>query len=207
MRTDHYFKASEENVISDSVVTARFPKNIFYEDFYFDFKNSDGIVQLHHETVPVHKNFELSFDVSNIDAETLKYYYIAKRNSVGKWYYVNTSYKNNRLKTSSKTLGEFTLKTDKEKPVVTPVGFKEGQWLSKFSKLKVRIYDKGSGIKYFRGELDGKWIRMAFNPKNGVLTYDFSDRKLETAAHELKVVVRDNVNNETVYKVVFNKKT
>ena len=205
--TDYHFRAQQANVIRDSLITARFPKDIFYEDFYFDYKYEDGIVKLHDETVPVHKNFELAFEVGNLDAEELKYYYIARRNSVGKWYYVSTSYKDNKLITSSKTLGDFTLKTDKEKPVISPVGFKEGQWLTKHSKLKVRIHDKDSGIKYFRGELDGKWIRMAFNPKNGVLTYDFKDRKLETSKHELKVVVKDNVNNETTYRVTFNKKT
>jgi hypothetical protein len=47
---------------------------------------------------------------------------------------------------------------------------------------------------------------MAYNPKNGILTYDFSDRKLEETLHNLKVVVTDNVNNSTTFTIAFNKK-
>ena len=72
--------------------------------------------------------------------------------------------------------------------------------------MKIKIHDKGSGIKTYRAELDGNWIRMALNPKNGILTYDFSDKPLVGTLHNLKVVVTDNVNNSTTFTTKFNKK-
>lgn len=205
-KTAHFFKADQANTITDSIITAYFPKNIFYDDFYFDFSNENGIVKLHNSSVPVHKSFRLSFDVSSYSKEELKTLHIAKKNRYGKLYYVSTKRKDNTLYTTSKGLGEFTLMSDKYKPTIKAVGFKNEQWLTKFTKLKVKIYDKGSGIKSFRGEIDGKWIRMAYNPKNGVLTYDFSDKTLEGTLHKLKVVVTDNVNNSTTFTTTFNKK-
>lgn len=205
-KTPYFFRAGQANQIKDSVITAYFPKDIFYEDFYFDYSYADGVVKLHDPTVPVHNYYKLTFDVSNREFEDLKHTYIAQKNRYGKWYYVSTKKKDNTLYTSSKTLGEFTLKTDFEDPKISAVGFKEGQWLTKYEQLKVKIYDRGSGVKSYRGELDGAWIRMAYNPKDGTLTYDFSDRELTGTEHHLKVVVTDNVNNKTTFNIKFNKK-
>jgi hypothetical protein len=205
-KTPYFFRASQVNQIRDSLITAYFPKDIFYEDFYFDYSYQDGVVKLHDPTVPVHNYFKLTFDVSKMDHEELKQTYIAKRNRHGKWYYVSTKKKDNTLYTSSKDLGEFSLRTDNSPPSISPLGFKEGQWLTKYDRLKVKIYDRGSGIKSFRGELDGSWIRMAYNPKDGSLTYDYEDRELTGTEHQLKVEVTDNVNNKSTFNIRFNKK-
>ena len=206
-KTDYLFKAREVNTIKDSLITAYFPKDIFYEDFYFDYQYKDGVVKMHNSSVPVHKNFRLSFDISSYPEEELKQMYIAKKNKYGKLYYVSTKRKDQTLYTLSKSLGEFTLTSDKVAPTIRPVGFKDAQWLTKFKTLKVKIHDKGSGIRSFRGELDGQWIRMAYNPKTGILTYNFDDRELQGTLHQLKVVVKDNVNNTTTLNISFNKKT
>ena len=164
------------------------------------------MVKLHNSSVPVHKSFRLTFDVSNYSKEELKTLHIAKKNRYGKLYYVSTKRKDNSLYTVSKNLGEYTLMSDNVSPTIRALGFKNAQWLTKFSTLKVKIHDKGSGIKTYRAEIDGEWIRMALNPKTGILKYDFSDKKLEGTLHNLKVVVTDNVNNSTTFTTTFNKK-
>ncbi|MCA0931985.1 M23 family metallopeptidase [Lutimonas saemankumensis] len=204
--TNRYFKAKLPNTIKDSIITAYFPENIFYEDFYFDYSFENGVAKLHNSTVPVHKNFRLTFDVSSYKTEDVKKMYIAKKNKYGKLNYVSTKRKDNTLYTLSRYLGDFTLASDNHKPTVKTIGFANGQWLTKFKTLKVRIHDKGSGIKSYRGEIDGQWIRMAYDPKKGILTYDFSDKNLEGTLHNLKVVVTDNVNNSTTFTTTFNKK-
>ena len=50
--------------------------------FYFDFSNENGIVKLHNSSVPVHKSFRLSFDVSSYSKEELKTLHIAKKKQV-----------------------------------------------------------------------------------------------------------------------------
>ena len=132
--------------------------------------------------------------------------HIAKKNKSGKFYYVSSKRKDDFLYTSSNSLGDYTLKSDNESPKVSTIGFKKGDWLTKHNKIKVKIYDKGSGIKSYRGTIDNQWIRMAYNPKKNVLTYDFSDKTLEGTLHKLKVVVIDNVNNSTTFTSTFNKK-
>ncbi len=206
-KTPYYFKANEVNKIRDSVISIHFPKNIFYEDFYFDYSYRDGIAKLHNNTMPVHKRFRLSFNISNYSEEAIDQLYIAKKNKYGKLNYVSTHRNESTLYTSSNSLGEFTLATDNKPPTIKPYGFKDGQWLTKFQTLRVKIQDKGSGIKSFRGEIDGKWILMNFNPKKGILTYDFNDKILVGTKHLLKIIVSDNVNNSTTFTITFNKKS
>jgi len=203
--TPYYFKTNQANSVGNDSVKAYFPKNIFYENFYFNFSSENGIVKLHNRTVPVHSYYKLSFDVSNYDKDKLKYMYIAKKNKSKKWYYVSTKRKGNSLYTSSKELGEFTLLSDIEKPIVSPY-FKKEQWLTKSRYLKVKIYDKKSGIKSYRGEKDGQWILMEYDPKKNILTYNFSDKKFTGTTHTLKVIVKDLVNNSTTFTRTFNKK-
>jgi hypothetical protein len=119
--------------------------------------------------------------------------------------YVNTKRKDNTLYTSSKSLGEFTLQVDTKYPSAKAY-FKENQWLTKNNTLSVRIHDKGSGIKSFRGEIDGEWILLNFNPKKGILTYDFNDKYFDGNLHTLKIIITDNVDNSTTFTTTFNKK-
>lgn len=205
-KTPRYFWTDKVNTIKDSVITAIFPKNIFYENFYFDYKFKDGIAYLHNPEVPVHKNFTLYFDVSKYPSDKIKHMYIARKNSTGRYYYNTTHHKGNQLYTYTKTLGNYTLVTDYDKPKIFAHNFKNNQNLDKKGYLMVRISDKGSGIKSFRGEIDGRWILMEYDPKKGKLVYNFDDYPFENTEHTLKVVVTDNVNNKTTFTAKFTKK-
>jgi len=205
-KTPHYFKANEFNKVSQSNVTAAFPKNSFYKDLYFNFDYKDSIVSLHNQSVPLHKNFTLTFNVSKYPKEKRKQLFIARKNYKGRLYFTNTRRKEDKLYTLSKTLGNYTLALDTIKPKITPINFKNNQLLTKYRYLKFKISDNLSGIKFYRGEIDGEWILLEYDAKKGLLTYDFNDKELVGTKHNLKVTVVDNVNNTKVYIATFNKK-
>ena len=206
IKTPHYFKTNEFNKITQDNVTVAFPKQSFYNDLYFDFEYKDSIVSLHNQGVPLHKNFTLTFDVSEYPKETRKQLFIARKNYKGNLYYNNTRRKENKLYTLSRTLGKYTLALDSVAPKIIPINFKDDQLLTKYRYLKIRISDNLSGIKSYRGEIDGKWILLEFDAKRGLLTYDFNDLELKGTKHTLKVTVIDNVNNTNTYIATFYKK-
>jgi len=70
----------------------------------------------------------------------------------------------------------------------------------------LKISDDLSGIKSYRGEIDGKWVLLEYSPKHSSLTYDFSDKKFTTAKHLLKVIVIDNVGNTNTIEATFYRK-
>ncbi len=204
--TPNYFKANEFNKITRDNITVAFPKKSFYKDVYFKFDYKDGIVSLHNQSIPLHKNFTLTFDVSKYSKEKRKQLFIARKNYKGKLYYTNTRRKENKLYTLSKTLGNYTLVFDSIKPKLVPINFKNNQSLTKYRYLKFRISDNLSGVKFYRGEIDGEWILLEYDAKKRLLTYDFNDKKLIGTKHTLKVTAIDNVNNTYVYIASFNRK-
>ena len=203
--TPYYFKRNEFNKIENGKVTVAFAKNSFYNDFYFNFKQENDVAILHDGSIPVHKNFTLTFDVSEYTKEEQEKLFIGRVNK-GKTNYSNTKRKENKLYTLSKTLGNYALFFDHQIPKIRPVNFKDKQWLTKYRYLKLKISDEHSGIKSYRAEIDGKWILMEYDAKKGLLTYDFNDLELVGNKHTLKIIAIDNVNNSNTYIATFFRK-
>lgn len=187
-------------------ITVAFPKNTFYEDIYLDFEVKDGIAKIHDATVPLDKNFTLTFDVSKYSQEEREKLYIASLAYPKYPRYQYTRKRDSTFFTTSKTLGNYTLKIDNQKPTIKPLYFKDQQWISSFETLQVKINDVGSGIKNWRATIDGEWILMQYNHKKKILTYNFSDKKLVGSKHIFKLVVSDNVGNTNTLSTTFFKK-
>jgi len=187
-------------------VTIAFPKNTFYENVYLDFKVKNGIAKIHTPTIPLDKKYTLTFNVSKYSEAEKQQLYIANIEYPKYPKYQFTRKKDSTFFTTTKTLGNYTLKYDKQKPKAKILYFKDGDWISNLKTIKVKISDIGSGIKNYRATIDDQWILMEYNHKKGVLTYKFSDKKLFGSKHILKIVVSDNVGNTNTLSATFYKK-
>lgn len=204
--TQYQIKYKEFNKFQKEGVTIAFPKNTFYEDFYLDFNVKDSIATIHHKSVPLHKNYTLTFDVSKYTEEEREQLFIAKLSDKGRASYKQTIKKENTFYTTTKDLGTFTLLSDTESPSLKLSNIKNEQWLTHYNFLKLKVSDKLSGIKSYRGEIDGEWILLEYSPKYGTLTYNFADKKFTTAKHQLKVIAIDNVGNTKLLEATFYRK-
>ena len=160
-------------------------------------------------------NFKSSFvDVRNIDVwlpddyseEEKKQLYIANVEKPTYPMYQFTRKKDSSFFTTTKILGKYALRSDTLKPSVSLVHFKDKQWISRLNTLKVKISDKGSGIKDYRATIDGEWILMEYNHRKKIATYNFNDKKLVGSKHIFKLVVYDNVGNTNTYQSTFYRK-
>ncbi|HRO45420.1 M23 family metallopeptidase [Agriterribacter sp.] len=91
------------------------------------------------------------------------------------------------------SFGSFQLVLDETPPEIIPVGFKSGQDMSKASRLLFTATDNMGGIKNFRAELDGKWLRFT-NDKGKNFIYIF-DEQCTPGEHTLKISVADEAGN------------
>ena len=197
---ENFNKFKQENV------TVAFPKKTFYKNLYLDFKVKNGIAKIHTPTIPLDKSFTLTFDVSKYTEDEKQQLYIANIDNVKYPRYKFTRKKDSSFYTTTKTLGKYTLLSDKQKPKIKILYFKDKQWISNSKTLKVKISDIGSGIKNYRATIDGKWVLMQYNHKKRILTYNFSDKKLVGSKHIFKLVVSDNVGNTKELSTTFFKK-
>lgn len=204
--TAYKINRTKFNKFTKDGVTIAFPKYTFYKNLYLDFKVEADIVKVHTPTVPLQKSFTLTFDVSKYSDEEKEQLYIANLEYPKYPRYYYTRKKDSIFYTTTKTLGNYTLKSDKVKPKIRTLYFKENQSLQNSKTLKARISDIGSGIKDWRATIDGEWILMEYNHKKGILTYNFSDKKLVGNKHIFKLVVSDNVGNTNELSTTFFRK-
>lgn len=204
--TQYPIKSKEFNKFQKGVVTIAIPKNTFYNDFYLDFKVKDSVATIHNKSMPVHKNYTLTFDVSKYAEKEKEQLFIAKLSDKGRVSYKQTTKKENTFYTTTKDLGTFTLLSDAESPSLKLSNIKDEQWLTHYNYLKLKVSDELSGLKSYRGEIDGEWIRLEYSPKHRTLTYDFTDKKFTNAKHQLKVIAIDNVGNTKLLEATFYRK-
>jgi hypothetical protein len=62
----------------------------------------------------------------------------------------------------------------------------------------VKVSDNFSGVKTYRGEIDGKWILMEYDYKNNVLVYTFDERIDQTKPHTFTIQITDYKGNSTI---------
>ena len=181
------------------------PKNTFFNPIQLEIQtHSDGI-KIGPDIHPFKGAFELSFKTELKDSLKMKKSFIAlkERDNLT---YLPTENKNGKLTVKSKKFGDFVIASDLTPPSIKAVNFRNDQWLSGFKFLKIKIDDDFSGIKSYRGTINGKWVLFEYEPKQKLLTYDFSDLTFDTEKHELEIVVEDNVGNKTLFKALFFRK-
>lgn len=205
-----YFKFRSENKMVKDSISVSFPANSFYRSFYFQFETLVGdstfcspVYRIHNKYTPVQKSFTLEIkpEVTGVEKEKMYIAYLAEN---GDTWYIGSKWKGDKIQVKSKMLGKYVVKADTISPKITPVNVSEGAVISKNKTIKVKIKDGETGIKKYRGTLNGKWILMEYESKKRLLTYTFDDR-LKKGKNRFKLVVSDLLGNETVYEagVVF----
>ena len=196
-RLDYLFSLNDKEVY--------FPKKTFFQDAIIQIEEAQNNLSIGPNLFPFQKPYEIRFKINEEDTLKLRQTFIA--NKIGKKKsFLPTVIDNGHWTTKLKDMGDYTLARDSIPPQIVPSNFKANQWLSKFRFMKVKISDDFSGIKSYRGTINGKWILFEYDPKRNLLTYDFSDKTFKLAKHELEIEVEDNVGNKSVYKATFFKK-
>lgn len=207
--TNDYLIAEKDNAYKIGKASAFFPANTFYDNFYIDLKDEGESVIIHNDEMPVHKNYTLSFDVSNYSPEEKKQLFIANVSDRGRFSYESTVKRGNTFSTRTKSLGRFTIAKDSLPPSIKPLNFYDGQWVSNYRYLKVKVDDDLTGLDEYRATINGKWILMEYEYKDRSLTFDFNDVEFEGTKHDLEVIVTDKVGNSikllaTIYRKIQN---
>jgi len=183
-----------------------FPKEAFYKEVSVYSEQVGDTLKVGKDIIPLKKSFEVSFSIPKMDSLKSAQSFIAKIDSKGKFRFLSNKIKNGVLEGSSKTLGSFMILRDSVAPKIVPVNFKNKQWLTNYNFLKLKIDDDFTGIKSYRGELDGEWILLEYEPKNKTLIYDLNDLTSDKALHQLTIEAEDLVGNKTEYSIEFYRK-
>ncbi|MGY8987788.1 MAG: M23 family metallopeptidase [Flavobacteriales bacterium] len=198
------FLYNQANVYKNLKFEAHLEKYSLYEDcnvhYSVGIKTDNTISEIHNfmsSSIPIHKNYVLSIK-EKIAKNITDKVYIAKVNDNGTFTYKGNSWRGSFLSAKVREFGNFTIISDTVNPIILGVNVKDGKNISSQTTIKCTIEDKESGISFYRGEINGKWILMEYDYKKNLLTYKIPS-DFEKGKHTLTVVVKDRMGNKTEY--------
>lgn len=180
------------------------PKNTFL-------KNTDLLIDLIKDSlkiinpnVPVFKNIKIIFPNDN----NKKGNYLANLDKNKNESFITSKLDSkNNFETKTKKLGTFFIKNDSISPSIKSLSFKKGDWISNKNYVKFKILDNESGIKTYKGTINGKWVLFEYEYKKNQISYEFDKYYTKKSMNEVEITVEDMVGNKKIFKSVFYRKT
>ncbi len=203
-----YFNLEKVNMFNAPNFKLLIQKNSLYESLNFRYNTTDSVEKVfglvhhvHNNTIPVHKNYTLSIKANVPDSLKSKTY-VATTDMKGNFWHIGGRWKNGFMQTKTRQFGNFCIVSDITDPTIKGINIFPGKAFNTQTTIKLSIKDKESGIKSYRGEIDGKWILMDYDYKRNLLRFDI-EKNISKGEHTFTLKVIDNVGNTTNYKAEF----
>jgi len=204
---EQLFTCGADNHFSRPGILFDVPKEALYEDLPFEYfttgqvqGTSSRIHHLHNQYTPLHTYCSLSIKPEGLPEKWLAKAVIVEIEERNRFVSRGGKYENGHVTTRIRDFGNYAIMLDTVPPVIRPVNVFPNKKVSKQSSIQVKISDNLSGIKTYRGTLNGKWILMDYDEKTHLLAYAF-DQRMSPGKNSFKLVVTDAVGNTTRYEV------
>lgn len=208
------FKYDVQNEFENDRVRVIIPKGALYDNLMFIHKTGpkpdgsySGLQQVHLKTVPLQKPYSLSIKVDDLPSNLEDKVLIVDFNKAnGQKDAVGGTFSRGWVSATPLEFGAFAVMVDTIPPSIVPLSIQEKNTLTEISKIRFRIDDALSGIKSYRGEIDGKWVLFEYDAKSKLISYTFDKSRMEFGKnHHLSLIVIDNKDNRSEYKADFYK--
>jgi len=202
-----------ENRVDLENLSMVMPKGVLYETLYFNYSSSGEVgknnqfsqlYHIHDNKTPAHRYFDLSIKPQGIP-QNLKNKAVIVQKSDGRPDSWGGAWNGEWLTARVRKFGDYCVMIDNEAPQIAPIVFEND--MRKKPSMSFRIRDNlategfADGL-WYRGTIDGKWILFEFDRKNNRLTHRF-DARTAIGQHTLRLLVRDDRGNETVFEKPF----
>lgn len=196
----------EMNVFAEPGVQLVIPSGMVYQDEPIRFETFyvPGAVssdcQLHTTELPLQAPCELQIGIRKmVTADTTKYYIAQKRGR--SHIYIGGKYNNGFVCGQIKELGTYAVKVDTIPPRIRAVA--KSLW-TKTGIIPFTIYDSETGIKSYKGKIDGKFALFHLKLRGSRLSYRLDSRRVTKGGkHTLELLVTDNCGNSSIYRDSF----
>lgn len=184
------------------------PGSCLYDSIVFEYNStaSDGnscapVHMIHNAETPVHDYYDLSVRVDPAYQKLAEKLVVVSLSSNDKPSSIGGKYEGGYINTRAREFGRFTVMADTVAPVIKPLNITNNKNVGKQNSIRISISDNLSGIKSYRGTLNGKWILMDYDPKNKLLEYNF-DELINPGVNEFLLEVTDDAGNKSSYNAL-----
>jgi murein DD-endopeptidase MepM/ murein hydrolase activator NlpD len=185
---------SEYKYYSD-LMDVTFPADALYDTVYLNTHyttttTGKELFTLGSRSIPLNKSILVTLKPKKIYPADSKYgvYRLAGRG----YTYIGGEWINDKVSFNTREFGDFTILRDSIPPSVRQVFVNS-------SSARFKIKDALSGIAYYEANLNGEWILMHYDNKNGVIWSERKSKKIPMKGL-FELTVTDNAGNKTTFK-------
>ena len=199
----YYMNASQDNRFYVAGTELWVPQGTLFEDVDLEYEvlSSDSdlaaIYRFAPQPVPLRKPAELTLPIRLDKPFDSKKLYVARVDG-NRRIYCGGTYKYGRITANISELGSYTVCADTTPPTITPIG--ENTW-RKRGVVAFRIADGETGIRTYRGKIDGRWVLFKYSSKSHRLWCDLKAEGIGPGHHTVEIEVTDMRGNIGVVTV------
>lgn len=204
----YVFAWDKVNYLQEPGMTLTLPRGVLYDNvsLAYQAKVDSGAIaytyQLNDKPVFLHTACELRIGLRRKPVADTTKYYVARVTPKGGMYSAGGVYEDGFMKASIRELGTYTIALDTVPPVITPVS--QNLW-GRNGKIIYRLKDKETGIRSYRGTIDGKYA--LFGRPNIVKSYwecELNPKYVKKGSrHIVEMTVTDDCGNQSVSRESF----
>ncbi len=211
-KTKDLFLYNKPNQFNREDVNVELPLNCLYQDVVFKYAKTAGTSKLlsdiHHilnEETPVHQAYTLSIKPKAKALKEKDKLLIVSINDEGHASSEGGGYENGFVVAKLRNFGKFAVMMDTTAPVVKLLNYDKENNIFKQDKITIKMTDNLSGIKSYRGTIDGIWVLFQHDNKEKTLTYNFDEKLIKSdGEHILVVTIIDKKGNSKKLTTTFN---
>ncbi len=205
--TTMLFKYNKINKFETGDLKVELPSGSIYEDLMFRYRKLpaaggmfSAIHYLHDAEVPIHNRIKVSVKASELPPHLHSKALLARIDRNGKRSPAGGSYESGYVTTTTNLFDGYAIVVDTIAPTVKP-------WVENSKSktcLRFTVSDNFSGISLYKGEVNGQWALVEWDPKNRLMIYRF-DQLVQEGLNTFKLLVEDEKGNKTTYSSTFTK--
>ena len=207
----HYFLPyDEENAVQRPGLSLYFPEGAFYEDLYLFLEEAadqssdiySSVFHVHDARTPVHTYYDLAIRPTRLPEALESKAFIAYCYGDNRVRSYGGDWRDGRLHTQVRDLGDFCIMVDTVPPAIQPVDVRSDmrgrREMNFIISDDVATAGNVEGLRY-RATIDGRWILMGYDAKNDRLTHTF-DGSIPAGSHQFRLEVTDGRGNRSVFE-------
>ena len=188
---------SQKYLIKKNNSEVGFKKNSFFNKVALNIESRNDTLIVHKDIYPLRKSYDIKILKKVKDSTIRRQSYIGVINNNGTLSYLKTNKTDEFFSASSSILGSYTLSRDSIKPEIKPLNFSLNKDISKQKTIRLRIYDKTSGVKSYSVLINNQWALFEYEPKSNVIFHNIEDGIIKSGENNINAKVIDGVGNET----------
>jgi len=203
---EQLFSYKAENHFTRTDIRLTVPGDALYEELPFEYFSTPSIPgtysrihHLHNQFTPLQTYCTLSIKADNLAPSLTTKSIIVELDEKNRRSSKGGKFENGFVTTQIRNFGNYAVAVDTLAPIIKPLNIFPNKNLGNQFNIKIKISDNLSGIKSYRGTLNGNWILMDYDAKKNLLVYTF-DERLKKGKNIFKLMVTDAVGNFTRYE-------